>query len=60
MTHLETKSSLIKLQTEETEKLRAQMEEQRRLNQETDRRIASLVSAVGQLIARTPPPITRP
>lgn len=61
MTHLETKqSSLIKLQAEETEKLRVQMEEQRRLNQETDRRIASLVSAVGQLIARTPPPAARP
>jgi hypothetical protein len=33
MTHLETKqSNLIKIQADETEKLRAQMAEQRRLN----------------------------
>lgn len=57
MTHLETKqSNIIRLQAEETEKLRAQMDEQRKLNQETDRRIASLVSAVGQLITNMPPP----
>ena len=56
MTHLETKqSNLIKLQAEETEKLRTQTAEQRKLNQETDKRIADLVSAIGQLISRMPP-----
>ena len=55
MTHLETKqSNVIKLQAEETEKLRAQMAEQRKLNQETDERIAKLVTAIGTLIQRMP------
>jgi hypothetical protein len=57
MTRLEIKqSNVVRLQAEETEKLRAQMDEQRKLNVETDRRIASLVSAVGQLITKMPPP----
>lgn len=57
MTHLETKqSNLIKIQADETEKLRAQMAEQRRLNQETDKRIADLVSAIGTLIGKTTQP----
>ncbi|HZQ54309.1 MAG TPA: hypothetical protein VFB14_19060 [Bryobacteraceae bacterium] len=57
MTHLETKqSNLTKIQADETEKLRAQMAEQRRLNQETDKRIADLVSAIGTLIGKMPQP----
>ena len=57
MTHLETKqSNLIKIQADETEKLRTQMAEQRRLNQETDKRIADLVSAIGTLISKMPQP----
>ena len=48
MTHLETKqSNLIKSQAEA-------MEEQRKLNQETDKRIAALVSAIGKLITKMP------
>jgi hypothetical protein len=65
MTRLETKqSNVIKQQAEETEELRAQMaeqrtlrqqeaeaiKEQRKLNRETDKRIADLVSAIGALI----------
>jgi hypothetical protein len=57
MTHLETKqSNLIKIWAEETGKIRAQVAEQRKLNQETDKRIADLVSAIGTLIARMPQP----
>jgi len=48
MTHLETKqSNVIKLQAEEEEK-------QRKLNAETDRRIADLVSRIGALIRKVP------
>jgi L-ribulose-5-phosphate 3-epimerase UlaE len=61
MTHLETKqSNLIKIWAEETEKIRAQVAEQRKLNQETDKRIADLVSAIGTLIARMPQPGSQP
>ena len=48
MTHLETKqSNAIKMQAEA-------IDEQRKLNQETDKRIADLVSAIGQLITKMP------
>ena len=48
MTHLETKqSNVIKQQAEA-------IEEQRKLNQETDKRIADLVSAIGKLISKMP------
>ena len=56
MAHLETRqSNQLKLQAEATERLRQQAEEQRQLNQETDRRIAELVSAIGKLIGKMPP-----
>ncbi len=61
MTHLETKqSNVIKQQAEATDQLRKQMEEQRKLNQETDKRIAALVSAIGALISKMPQPGSQP
>ena len=48
MAHLETKqSNVIKQQAEA-------IEEQRKLNQETDKRIADLVSVIGKLISKMP------
>ena len=48
MAHLETKqSNVIKQQTEA-------IEEQRKLNQETDKRIADLVSVIGKLTSKMP------
>ena len=67
MTHLETKqSNVIRQQAEAIDQIRAQEKEQRRLNRleneehrklnrETDLRIADLVSAIGALIRQMPP-----
>lgn len=57
MTHLETKqSSVIRELSEAAEERRKQEEAQRRLNLETDRRIADLVCAIGKLISAQPRP----
>ena len=48
MTHLETKQSNVMKQQAEA------IEEQRKLNQDTDKRIADLVSAIGKLISKMP------
>jgi hypothetical protein len=46
MTHLETKqSNVIKQQSQAVDELRQRDETQRKLNEETDHRIAALVSA---------------
>ena len=56
MTHLETKqSNVIKQQAHAAEELQKQAEEQRKLNRDTDKRIADLVSAIGTLIGKMPP-----
>ena len=62
MTHLETKqSNVIKQRAQATEELQKQAEEQRKLNRETDKRVAELVSAVGALIGKMPrPALTQP
>ncbi len=53
MTHLETsQSNIIKLQAQPTAEIRQQLEEQRKLNRETDKRIADLVSAIGAWISK--------
>ena len=55
MTHLETKqSNTINFQAQATEEIWRQMDEQRALNRETDKRIADLLSAMGRMISAIP------
>jgi hypothetical protein len=57
MAHLETRQSQqIRQLAENAERDRERMEAHRRMNEETDARIAKLTSAIGELIARMPPP----
>ena len=57
MAHLENRQSMyLKEQAAAIDDLRRRDEAHRKMNEETDRRIADLVSAVGKLIARLPPP----